>query len=131
MRAFAIIAIVCAATRANADDEIVRGAVVKIEAQEIYVNVGVSRGVDGSAQLRIKRPVLLKHPVTRATIRDWIPIGSATVTQAGAVMSRAIVGDLVSAVKVGDIAEVLVDRPDAPMPQQPTLQPPPPLATLA
>ena len=124
MRAFVSIAIVCAASHAYADDEIVRGSVVKIEAQEIYVNIGVSRGVEGSAQLRLKRPVSLKHPVTRATVQDWIPIGSATVTQAGAVMSRAVVGDLVSSVKVGDIVEVLVDRPDAPPPEQP--QPPSP-----
>src|SRR4051794_7419529 len=101
MRALAVIAVLCIATHAHADDEIVRGAIVKIEAQEIYVSVGSSRGVEASAQLRIKRPVSLKHPITRATIQDWIPIGSATVTQAGAVMSRAVVGDLVGAVKVG------------------------------
>ena len=74
---------------AHADDEIVRGAIVKIEAQEIYVNIGVDRGVTGGASVRIKRPVALRHPVTRAPIQDWIPIGSASVTQAGAVMSRA------------------------------------------
>jgi hypothetical protein len=55
------------------------------------------------------------------------------VTQAGAVMSRAIVGELVGAVKVGDIAEVLVDRPDTkgpaprpappPVPQGPQVDP--------
>jgi hypothetical protein len=123
MRAFVALAIVCAASHAYADDEIVRGTVVKIEAQEIYVNIGVSRGVESSAQLRLKRPVSLKHPVTRATVQDWIPIGSATVTQAGAVMSRAVVGDLVASVKVGDIVEVLVDRPDAPTPQTPPTPP--------
>lgn len=97
---------------AHADDEIVSGTIVKIEAQEIYVNIGVDRGVTGGAALRIKRPISLRHPITRAQVRDWIPIGSASVTQAGAVMSRAVVGDLVSELKVGDIAEVLVDRPD-------------------
>lgn len=124
MRGLVAIAIVCAASSAYADDEIVRGTVVKIEAQEIYVNIGASRGVESSALLRLKRPVSLKHPVTRATVQDWIPIGSATVTQAGAVMSRAVVGDLVSSVKVGDIVEVLVDRPDAPAPAQPQLPKP-------
>lgn len=119
MRALAMIAILCATTRAYAEDEIVRGNVVKIEAHEVYVSIGVSRGVEGGAQLRLKRPVLLKHPITRATVQDWIPIGSATVTQAGATMSRAVIGDLVTSVKVGDIAEILVDRPDAPPPQQP------------
>ncbi len=96
----------------SADDEIVRGAIVKIEAQEIYISIGVDRGVTGGAAVRIKRAVSLKHPITRATVQDWIPIGSASVTQAGSVMSRAVIGGLVDAVKVGDIAEVLVDRPD-------------------
>ena len=97
---------------AHADDEIVRGAIVKIEAQEIYVNIGVDRGVAGGATVRIKRPVSLRHPVSRAQIQDWIPIGSASVTQAGAVLSRAVVGELIDELKVGDVAEVLVDRPD-------------------
>jgi hypothetical protein len=106
---------------AHADDEIVRGAVVKIEAQEIYVNIGVDRGVTGGSSVRIKRAVSLRHPVTRAQVQDWIPIGSASVTQAGAVMSRAVVGELVDTLKVGDIAEVLVDRPDsAPAKPMPT-----------
>lgn len=122
MRALAIIAVLCIATHAHADDEIVRGSIVKIEAQEIYVNIGAARGVEASAMLRIKRPVSLKHPVTRATVQDWIPIGSATVTQPGSTMSRAVVGDLVGVVKVGDIAEILVDRPDVQAPSQP---PPP------
>ncbi len=112
---------------AHADDEIVRGAIVKIEAQEIYVNIGVDRGVTGGSSVRIKRPVSLRHPVTRAPIQDWIPIGSASVTQAGAVLSRAVVGDLVTELKVGDVAEVLVDRPDRPPaetgPQMPVPQP--------
>lgn len=128
MRALALaLAAIIAPAIAHADDEIVRGAIVKIEAQEIYVNIGVDRGVVGGASVRIKRAVSLRHPVTRAQLQDWIPIGSASVTQAGAVMSRAVVGDLVTELKVGDIAEVLVERPDrtppAPAPSMPVAQP--------
>ncbi|HEY5946362.1 MAG TPA: hypothetical protein VIV40_12755 [Kofleriaceae bacterium] len=107
-----VIAFLLAPALAHADDEIVRGTIVKIEAQEIYLNVGVDRGVNGGATVRLKRPISLRHPVTRAQIQDWIPIGSASVTQAGAVLSRAVVGELVGELKVGDVAEVLVDRPD-------------------
>jgi hypothetical protein len=113
----ALVAVV-APRRAGADDEIVRGAVVKIEAQEIYISLGVAKGVSGGAAVRIKRPVALKHPITRATVHDWIPIGSANITQAGNVMSRAVVGALVDGVKVGDVAEVLVDRPDVHTPTE-------------
>lgn len=117
MRAALVIAAMLAgASLAHANDEIVRGSIVKIEAQEIYISVGVDKGVTGGASVRLKRPISLKHPITRATVQDWIPIGSASVTQAGSVMSRAVIGELVSSVKVGDIAEVLVDRPDAPRP---------------
>ena len=65
----------------------------------------------GSA-LRIKRTIALHHPVTRALVEDWIPIASASVTDAGAVMSRAV--DRRGGrreIQVGDVAEVLIDRP--------------------
>lgn len=101
---------------AAADDEIVRGSVVKVEQQEIYVSFGGKQGVADGMPLRLKRTIRLKHPVTRATVEDWIPVGSATVTQAGGTLSRAVVGDLVSSIKVGDVVEALVDRPDAPKP---------------
>ena len=111
-----LIILVCLAGVAVADDEIARGTVVKVEAKEIYVSLGSDRGVGNGAALRIKRPIALRHPVTRAQIDDWIPIGSASVTQAGAEMSRAVVGELVADIKVGDVAEVLIDRPDAERP---------------
>ncbi|MEO8704496.1 MAG: hypothetical protein ABI867_30865 [Kofleriaceae bacterium] len=108
---------------AHADDEIVRGNVVKVEASEIYVNLGTNREVADGAALRIKRPVRLQHPITRAAIEDWVPVGSAVVTQAGSQLSRAVVGVLIDDVRIGDVAEVLVDRPDR---AHPTPQPPPP-----
>lgn len=114
MKCLIITIVLALASRAQADDEIVRGAVVRIEAKEIYVSLGGDRGVVPGAALRIKRAIALKHPITRAAITDWLPIGSAQVTEAGGELSRAVVGDLVSAIKVGDVAEVFVDRPDAP-----------------
>lgn len=104
--------IVLAASAPARADEIVRGAVLKVEQQEIYVNLGAAQGVTGGAALRIKRTITLRHPVTRATIRDWVPVGSASVTQAGTTLSRAVVGELISTIKIGDVVEVLVDRPD-------------------
>ena len=113
MRAsLALLATIALVAPAHADDEIVRGNVVKVEQQEIYVSVGAKQGVGDGAAIRVKRTVRLKNPVTRANVEDWVPVGSATVTQAGNTLSRAIVGDLISAIKVGDIVEVLVDRPD-------------------
>jgi hypothetical protein len=95
-------------------DGIVKGAIVKVEHEEIYVNIGAKQSVGDGAALRIKRTITLRHPVSRAAIVDWIPIGSATVTQSGTVLSRAVIGQLVERVKVGDIVEALVTS-DAPV----------------
>jgi hypothetical protein len=113
-----------ASTRAHAD-EIADGAVMKIDHQEIYVNLGRARGLDDGAPLRLKRKVTLRHPVTRRPIVDWIPLGAATVTETGERMSRAVVGELIAELAVGDIAEIYIERPTAPA------SPTPPPATPA
>jgi hypothetical protein len=118
------LALALAGAPARAEDAIVKGSVVKIELREIYVNLGAGQGVAGGSPIRIKRPIRLSHPVTRAAIEDWLPVGSATVTQAGTTLTRAVVGDLVTAIRVGDVAEVLVTRPD-PRPPAPAPQPQP------
>jgi hypothetical protein len=125
MRAVVVIALVAAPALVHAQDEIARGSVVKIEAQEIYVSFGRDKGIAPGAALRIKRPVTLHHPVTKAVVEDWIPIAAASVTDAGAVLSRAVVGSAVSTIQVGDIAEVLIDRPEpaAPTPEQQNVDP--------
>lgn len=121
-----VLALVLAlAGRALADDEIVKGSVVKVEQQEIYVSLGSRQGVADGAALRVKRPIKLTHPLTRAVVEDWVPVGSATITQAGGGLSRAVVGDLVTAIKIGDVVEVLVDRVDKSAPA-PAPSPTPP-----
>src|SRR5687767_11500747 len=100
----AALLVLLVATPAFADD-IVKGAIVKVEHEEIYVNIGAKQGVADGAALRIKRTINLRHPVSRAAITDWIPIGSATVTQSGNALSRAVIGKLIDAVKVGDVVE--------------------------
>lgn len=117
---FALALVLALAARAAADDEIVKGNVVKVEQQEIYVSLGTRQGLADGAAVRLKRPIKLKHPVTRAIVEDWVPIGSATITQAGGTLSRAVVGDLIAAIKIGDVVEVLIDRPDRPPPPAPT-----------
>ena len=130
----AVIPIVLASAVASADnaaapppihgDEILHGNVVRIEDKEIYVDLGSQRGVVDGAPLRIKRPIKLKHPITRVTVDDWIPIGSATVTQAAGSLSRAVVGELVDAIKPGDVAEILIALPG--IDREPKKPPPPP-----
>lgn len=110
---------------ARADDEIVKGSVVKVEHQEIYISLGTKQGVVDGAAIRLKRTIKLRHPVTRAAVEDWVPVGSATVTQAGTGLSRAVIGELIDTVAVGDTVESLIDRPDRTLP----VAPPPPTPT--
>lgn len=98
-------------------DEIVAGVVVKTDAREIFVNLGAGRGVVDGAALRIKRPIRLRHPVTRAAVVDWLPIGAATVTHVGGSLTMAVLDpDLRAQIEVGDIVEIYVERDERPAP---------------
>lgn len=120
-----VLTIVAALATPAAADEIAVGVVVKIDAREIYVNLGERAGVSDGAELRLKRPVTLRHPVTRAAVKDWLPIGSATVTRAGGSLAMAVLDDpLRTQVAVGDVAEIYVERAAAP-PPRPTPTPTP------
>ncbi|HSN28225.1 MAG TPA: hypothetical protein VLT45_18190, partial [Kofleriaceae bacterium] len=114
-RAILVLALLAPAA-VRADDEIAKGTVIKIEAGEVYVSLGRDKGVEAGSALRIKRTIALHHPVTKAVVDDWIPIASASVTDAGAVMSRAVIGDDAAQIQVGDVAEIYIDRPDPPPP---------------
>jgi hypothetical protein len=100
-------------------DEVVAGVVLRTEARQLFINLGGSRGMVDGAQIRIKRPIKLRHPVTREPVVDWLPLGGATITTVSTSMSMAEVdADLREAIQVGDIVEVYVvrdDRPAAPV----------------
>lgn len=120
-------------------DSIERGFVVKIEDREIYLNLNRTDGLSPGDPLRIKRPVRLKHPVTRKTVSDWLPIGTATLTAVGDSLTMARLDpELLAQVAVGDIVEVLVLGSEplptpirAPEPEpEPDTTPLPPLPTV-
>ena len=120
----------CVIARPARADEIVAGVVVKTDVREIFVNLGEARGLSEGALLRIKRPINLRHPVTRAAVVDWLPIGSATVTSTGSSLTMAVLDpELRAQVAVGDVVEVYVERDDhaAPAVAPPTPEDPRPL----
>jgi len=98
-------------------DEVVGGQVVKVDQREIYVNLGEGRGVVDGATIRFKRPIALRHPVTRRPVNDWLPLGAGTVTDTGSTLTRvALDAELLGQVKVGDLAEIYVVRAEAASP---------------
>ncbi len=119
-----------------------RGAIVKIEENEIYVNLGSSKRLEPGSPLRVKRPLVLRHPVSGARVVDWLPVGATRISAVGTQLSMARVSDrLLTEVAVGDAVEILVagdppppaptavepDEPDEPDPDEP---PPEPLPTV-
>src|SRR5688572_13206652 len=68
-------------------DEIRRGTVLKIEAGEIYFDIGRQTGLTPGSPVRFKRPIKLKHPVTGAEVADELPIGELTVDAVGDILS--------------------------------------------
>ena len=106
-----------------AADVVLAGRVVKTDRREVYVNLGEGVGVEAGGRIRFKRPIALRHPVTRAAVNDWLPLGNGTVTAVGNQLARVeLEPELLAAVKAGDLAEVYVERAEA----APPPPPPPP-----
>lgn len=122
-----MVGIVVLAARAEAD-VIARGYVVRIEAGEVYFDIGKGSGLAPGAPVRIKRPVVLKHPVTGKDVRDELPVVELTVRSVGETLSMTLPrGDLADPVQVGDIVEAYIVK-DAPVRQKQVVKPatPPP-----
>jgi hypothetical protein len=122
LRALSVLAVLAAAVLpcpSALADEIATATVTAIAEREIYINLGAGRGVTSGAPLRLKRPVVLRHPVTRAQVSDWVPIGSGRVSAVGKQLSMAVLdAELLTRVRVGDRAEVYVERAEF-LPQEP------------
>ena len=101
MRTSAILTLLCLslpAARARAD-----GAVLQIEGEDIYVDIGARDGAGAGAVLDLMNVVVVKDPVTRQVLRDRFAIGQLTVVRSGDQVSvaRAPAG-LKKRVRVGD-----------------------------
>jgi len=120
-----VVAALVLPTSAHAD-QIASGLVTKVVEQEIYINLGSGRGLVAGAPIRLKRPVKLRHPISRALVDDWVPLGSARLKQVGAQLSMAVLdGGLAAQVRVGDRAEIYVEGAAAPEQPAPASEPPP------
>lgn len=115
------------APRAVHADVIDRGVVVRLEAGEIYFDLGARPGLTVGTPLRLKRPLAIKHPVTGKLVRDELPLAEGVVTAVGTSLSMVrLAPEDAAAVRVGDLVEVRLPRVE---PEPPPAPAPPPVET--
>lgn len=120
------LALVVAAPMVARADVIQSGFIVRIEDREIYFNLGEYAGLEARGRIRIKRPIVIRHPVTRKRVKDWLPIGSAKISSVGGRLSMAVLDpDLLAQVRVGDLVEAYVEREEEIAPPAPAAEPAP------
>jgi hypothetical protein len=120
-----ILLVVTAASAVAHADEILRGVVVRVEAGEVYFDLGTATGLQPGAPLRLKRRIALTHPVSGVVVADDLPLGDAKVARVGATLSMAQPSPALAAALVpGDLVEAYLAK-DPPAPVEPSPSPPP------
>ena len=96
--AIAILLLVIAPAVAHAD-----GTVLKVEGEDVYVDVGAKDGAGAGSLLDLMNVVVVKDPVSKQVLRDRFAIGQLTVVRSGDKVSVARAPEgLKKRVHVGD-----------------------------
>ena len=91
--------------------------VVAIDAGELVVDIGTTRGVHDGDVLELWRPVRLRHPVTGQVLVDRFRIGSLRLTQVRTALSLSVIEGAVSRPPAtGDVVLLQEHGGDAPVP---------------
>jgi hypothetical protein len=91
--------------------------VVAIDAGELVVDIGTTRGVHDGDVLELWRPVRLRHPVTGQILVDRFRIGSLRLTQVRSALSLSVIEGAVSRPPAtGDVVLLQERGGDAPVP---------------
>jgi len=103
---FAVALLVLAPAAAHA-----RGAVLDLQKDDIYIDLGSSDGVAVGSQLTLFHVIEARHPVTKKKIRDSFPLGKLRVVKTGTHLCIARAdADLRLRVRVGDEVEIASAR---------------------
>ncbi len=117
MRCSVPLAVVCVALGATSmarAQEPIRATVVRIEGEDVFLDLARPIAREGFV-LALYRPVEVRHPITRRTLRDRFQIGELEITQPGDVLSIAHTrGGMSRNVEVGDVAEAAPPPPSPP-----------------
>jgi hypothetical protein len=60
-----------------------RGTVLRVEADQAYVDLGSDAGLQPGSQLRLYHAIVATHPVSKKKVRDTFYLGTLTVAKAG------------------------------------------------
>ena len=107
----------CAATRALADEPhpvtkqsqetTQEGYVVEVQGEDLVLDVGASQRLAVGQRVELWRPVSIKHPVTKKTMKDRFLIGELVISQVRPTISLARrATDLARDPQVGDAKRV-------------------------
>ena len=98
--AFAL-ALIGSSTNARADGE--EGTVLKIDGNDIYIDLGAQNGVGAGSTLTLMHVIVAKNPVTNQNLRDRFPLGQLRVIKAGSHLCIAHApAELLKRVRAGD-----------------------------
>lgn len=91
-----------------------RGVVLRVEGDDIYVDVGNDQGVTDGDSLRLMHVIMAVHPVSKKKVRDTFFVGTLTVVRAGKTTSVVEASaELLPRVTVGDEIEIVGGEKDA------------------
>jgi hypothetical protein len=97
--------------------------VIALDAGDLVIDLGASRGVKDGMRVELWRPLRLKHPVTGQVLVDRFRIGTVRLVQVQTTLSLGRTeGELTRAPAVGDVVVVPDTRP-APAPVSPPVSP--------
>jgi len=89
---------------ARAQESETTANVVALDANDVVVDLPLSKGASPGVEIELWRPLKLKHPVTGKVLMDRFRIGTLRVTQAGPTLSLAApAGALQRAPAPGDV----------------------------
>ncbi|MCG8419122.1 MAG: hypothetical protein MJE77_14395 [Proteobacteria bacterium] len=101
----ALALLLATASHAHAGDA--SGTVLKVEGDQVYVDIGAKDGVGAGSELVLMHVVTARDPVTGATLRDRFALGQLTVIKAGQHLALARAPETIRhRIRVGDEVEL-------------------------
>lgn len=105
-------------------ERLATGTIVRVDKGELFLDLGTDAGLQVGEAIEVFRRIEIRHPVTNRMIVDRFPIGTATISEAGRLLSIVDdFDDLQPPPRVGDLFDYGRPRSSRP-PATPPATPP-------